>query len=114
MVEVRVEAGASFIQELPAADNGFLYVLSGTGRFGSGGTPVRAGQVAHLTPGTPGSAPTQLTVAATEALRFLLWSGPPLHEPVVAYGPFVMNTREQIAQAFTDYRDGKFGPIPAA
>ena len=41
-------------------------------------------------------------------LRFLLWTGEPLHQPVVAYGPFVMNTKEQIDEAFTDYRNGGF------
>ena len=45
-------------------------------------------------------------------LRFLLWTGEPLHQPVVAYGPFVMNTKEQIDEAFTDYKNGLFGSIP--
>jgi redox-sensitive bicupin YhaK (pirin superfamily) len=46
-------------------------------------------------------------------IRFLLWTGKPLIRPVVARGPFVMNTENQIAEAFEDYRIGLFGFIPA-
>jgi redox-sensitive bicupin YhaK (pirin superfamily) len=45
-------------------------------------------------------------------VRFLLFAAVPLHEPVVAYGPFVMNTDAQIREAFDDYRAGRFGPVP--
>jgi quercetin 2,3-dioxygenase len=55
-----------------------------------------------------------LEVSADRAMRLLLIAGEPIQEPVVAYGPFVMNTREEIVQAFEDYRDGLFGgPTPA-
>lgn len=55
----------------------------------------------------------ELTITATTLLRALLFAGRPLREPVVAHGPFVMNTREQIVQAYEDYRNGDFGPIGA-
>jgi quercetin 2,3-dioxygenase len=47
--------------------------------------------------------------AGAEGVRFLLLAAKPLREPVVQYGPFVMNTREEIEQALADYRDGHFG-----
>ena len=47
-------------------------------------------------------------VSANEKLRLVLFAGEPLKEPVVAYGPFVMNTEEEIRQAYRDYREGKF------
>jgi redox-sensitive bicupin YhaK (pirin superfamily) len=118
MLDVRVDPGASFTHEVPAVDNGFVYVIEGRGRFGQGRTPVSATQVGHLaaSDAAGGSGGSARLVARADGekqpLRFLYWSGPPLREPVVAYGPFVMNSPEQIAQAFADYRAGKFGPIP--
>jgi redox-sensitive bicupin YhaK (pirin superfamily) len=55
-----------------------------------------------------------ISVAAEESgpAEILLLSGKPLHEPVARYGPFVMNTREEIEQAFRDYESGRFGLIP--
>ncbi|HVE84981.1 MAG TPA: pirin family protein [Myxococcales bacterium] len=113
MLDVRMEPGAHFAQALPAGDHGFLYALEGEGRFGPGGQVVRQGQVAALAPSPESEGVTELSVAADRPLRFLLWSGRPLREPVVAYGPFVMNTRDQIIQAFEDFRLGKFGRVPA-
>jgi redox-sensitive bicupin YhaK (pirin superfamily) len=55
---------------------------------------------------------TRLDIIAKEPMRFLLWTGRPLRQPVVAHGPFVMNTENQIAEAFSDYRAGLFGSIP--
>jgi redox-sensitive bicupin YhaK (pirin superfamily) len=52
-------------------------------------------------------------VTATEAARFILIAGKPLNEPIVQYGPFVMNTKEEIMQAVNDYRSGKMGPLKA-
>lgn len=52
---------------------------------------------------------TELNVTAREKLRLLLYAGEPVNEPVVAYGPFVMNTPEQIREAIRDYQEGRFG-----
>ena len=78
---------------------------------------IKGGQIGHLFKTSKNEGPTNLTVIADEKspsslLRFLLWTGEPLHQPVVAYGPFVMNTKEQIDEAFTDYKNGLFGSIP--
>ena len=113
MLDVRFNDGSnsSFTQELPAGDEGFVYALAGQGRFGSDGTSVTAGQVGHLANTNITDGPTRLTVFAKGPMRFLLWTGQPLHQPVVAHGPFVMNNQDQIAEAFADYRAGVFGPI---
>jgi redox-sensitive bicupin YhaK (pirin superfamily) len=113
MLDVTVEPGAGFAHQLPAGDEGFLYVLAGRGRCG--GAAVAAGEVGQLAAAGDRDGPSSLragTDPAGPALRFLFWSGRPLREPVVAYGPFVMNRPEQIAEAFADYRAGKFGPMP--
>jgi redox-sensitive bicupin YhaK (pirin superfamily) len=52
--------------------------------------------------------------AGPEGVRFLLLAARPLREPVVQYGPFVMNTREEIEQAIADYRDGRLAAVAAA
>ena len=117
MLDVRLDGdrGTSFTQEIPAGDEGFVYVLSGRGYFSSNDTLVNAGQVGHLahtSARTETDGPTILNVSAKEPMRFLLWTGRPLRQPVIARGPFVMNTESQIAEAFADYRAGLFGSIP--
>jgi redox-sensitive bicupin YhaK (pirin superfamily) len=109
--------GARFTQEIPAGQEGFVLVLSGQGKFGKDKTLIKTGQIGHLSKTSKNGDPTNLTVITDEKspsslLRFLLWTGQPLHQPVVAYGPFVMNTKEQIDEAFTDYKNGLFGSIP--
>jgi redox-sensitive bicupin YhaK (pirin superfamily) len=118
MIDVHLDGshgdeGSSFTQEIPAGDEGFVYVLSGQGYFSSDGTLVNAGQVGHLTHTSVIDGPTTLSVSAKKPTHFLLWTGRPLRQPVVARGPFVMNTENQIAEAFEDYSAGLFGSIPA-
>ncbi|QYB00682.1 pirin family protein (plasmid) [Rhodococcus sp. USK10] len=81
----------------------------GNGEFGATHTSGRAGQTLWLDRPTSGD-DTELSVTAVTDLRVLLGAGEPLHEPVVAGGPFVMNTEAQIRQAFLDYRAGRFAP----
>jgi redox-sensitive bicupin YhaK (pirin superfamily) len=93
--------------------NALGYVLAGRGTVGAKHQPIRTGQLAVFGPGD------HLTVAADEgqdgnvpALEVLLLGGRPIREPVAMYGPFVMNTRAQLVQAFEDYQAGKLGVIP--
>jgi redox-sensitive bicupin YhaK (pirin superfamily) len=110
LVEFRLDPGASVRQDLPADYNGFVVVLEGDGSLGAAPRPVVAGDVAWLTRQDE-MGPSEILVAANaRPLRALLYAGRPLREPVVAGGPFVMNTREEIARAYADYRAGKFGP----
>ncbi|MBP1154997.1 MULTISPECIES: pirin family protein [unclassified Paenibacillus] len=107
MVELNVDPGASVKQDLPGSYNGFLYVLEGEGLFGRERTRAGEGQVLWL--GTAeNSQASEVEIMAVTKLHALLYAGQPLNEPVVANGPFVMNTQEQIRQAYQDYRDGKF------
>lgn len=107
MLEISLEPGASLSQELPGSYNGFIYILEGSGAFGAGQTPGQQNQVLWL--GSGGNEPqSEITIQAKERLRLLLWAGEPVKEPVVAYGPFVMNSQAEIVQAFADYRAGKF------
>jgi quercetin 2,3-dioxygenase len=110
MVEFRLEPGAWVRQDLPADYNAVVVVLEGVGALGKEGAPVKAGDVAWLTRGEDASASEAAIQAGDKPLRALLYAGRPLREPVVAGGPFVMNTEAQIAEAYADYRAGRFGP----
>jgi redox-sensitive bicupin YhaK (pirin superfamily) len=107
MVEILLEPGASVVQDLPGSYNGFLYILEGSGSFGIDGTEGQAGQVLFLS-SAYGASESEIKITAKEKLRVLLYAGEPINEPVVAYGPFVMNTPEEIRQAIIDYQTGKF------
>jgi quercetin 2,3-dioxygenase len=89
---------------LPAGEAG-LYVAVGAVRLGSG-ERVPAGAFVDL------GGWSTITVTAEVDTDLLILGGPPLDAPIVRYGPFVMNTPEQIHQAFADYRSGRMGVIP--
>jgi redox-sensitive bicupin YhaK (pirin superfamily) len=107
MVDIQLAPGAAVTQDLPGDYNGFLYVLQGSGVFGANDTEAQKGQALLL-----GSAdkdkPSEVHIKARSDLRVLLYAGRPLHEPVVSYGPFVMNTKAEIIQAIEDYQNGTF------
>lgn len=108
MVEVRLEKGATAVQDLPASYSAFVVVLEGQGRLGAGNDPIHAGDVAFLSR-TAEPSEVALRAGPSGPLRALLYAGLPLGEPVVARGPFVMNTEQQIREAFADYSAGRFG-----
>ena len=110
MVEIRLEAHASVRQDLPGDYNAFGVVLEGGGAIGVPETSVVAGDVAFLTRDDAAALSEVMVKAGDRPLRALLFAGRPLHEPVVARGPFVMNTEAEIEQAYIDYRAGRFGP----
>jgi redox-sensitive bicupin YhaK (pirin superfamily) len=107
MVEITLEAGATVSQDLPGSYNGFLYVLQGRGVFGTQQVAAEQGQALQLAEADE-NADSEITISAIEPTRVLLYAGEPVREPVVAYGPFVMNTKAEIAQAIEDYQSGKF------
>jgi redox-sensitive bicupin YhaK (pirin superfamily) len=95
--------------------NALVYVLAGAGSVGTRRRPVRSGQLAVLGPGEV------VTVAAdavqesrSPQLEVLLLGGLPIREPIAAYGPFVMNTRAELIEAFEDYQAGRLGTISVA
>lgn len=109
IVEARLTSGATVQQELPGLYSGFVHVIEGEGRFGADAVVGRPGQTLWIDR-PQADTPTVLSLAASTDLRVLLAAGLPLHEPVAAAGPFVMNTEEQLRQAYADYQAGRFDP----
>lgn len=102
-LDIHVPAGAEFSTALPGTHNAFIYVYRGTVTVG--GVEVESHRMGILsnTPEADG-----VTLSAKEDARLILVAGKPLNEPIVQYGPFVMNTQEEIHQALDDFRNGRF------
>jgi hypothetical protein len=113
MAHASISPGAQLSLPWRTDFNALLYVLSGKGTVGAEGRPIHGGQLAVFGPGD------RITVAAGDsqdsnrpALEVVLLGGQPIREPVAHYGPFVMNTREELIQAIEDYQAGRLGIIP--
>lgn len=103
--DVRLAPGPSVALDQPEGWACLLVVLAGSVRLGDG-TELKAAQMATLS--TSGSA---LAVVADAPAKLLLLAGEPLNEAVVGYGPFVMNSRDEIVQAIEDFNAGRFGQM---
>jgi redox-sensitive bicupin YhaK (pirin superfamily) len=101
-LDLELPAGARFSQALPASHNAFVYVYRGGLQIGDAEVPVQRMAILANTPGSDG-----IELKATTASRALLIAGKPLGEPIVQYGPFVMNTKEEIVQAAQDFQSGR-------
>ena len=115
MTHATISPGARVELPWPREFNALVYVLSGAGTVGPGGRPVRAGQLAVL-----GAGDTVVVAGAVRqesrltGLDVVLLGGLPIREPVAWGGPFVMNTRAEVRQAFDDYQRGRLGVVPPA
>ena len=91
-----------------------MYVLGGRGTVGIERRPIHTGQLAVHGPGDALRFAADLQQDAhTPVLDLYIMGGQPIREPVAHYGPFVMNTREELVKAFEDYQAGRLGVIPA-
>ncbi|WP_353950842.1 pirin family protein [Knoellia sp. S7-12] len=94
--------------------NALVYVLAGNGQVGAERQPIRKGQLAVLGAGDSiRVSASQRQEARSPQLEVMILGGLPIREPVAAYGPFVMNTRAELIQAFEDFQAGRLGVIPS-
>jgi quercetin 2,3-dioxygenase len=103
-MDVMVPPGSRFVFPVASGHNAFAYVFEGEGKFGTEEAKVTAPRLIVFEDGDQ----IEVKTAADRSVRFLLVSGKPLNEPVARYGPFVMNTKEEIQQALEELRLGTF------
>jgi len=107
-LDLHLPAGTRFGQPLPPGHNAFVYVYRGSVRIAGQAVPVQ--RMAILA--NDARADGVVIEATTDApARALLVAGQPLHEPIAQYGPFVMNTQQEIYQALSDFRNGRLGEV---
>lgn len=100
--DVQQQMGQRFTENIPKGHNAFIYVYEGEIQLSGFGEQISAGQIAVLSDGN------RVQINALSAAKYLLIAGKPLNEPIARGGPFVMNTRQEIDQAFEDYQAGRF------
>lgn len=100
--DIQLPKQITFTEQLPDDHNSFIYVIQGQLSIGNKQLEASSGQMVVLTKGNT------ISLTAKEPSRILLISAKPINEPVERAGPFVMNTRDEISQAFSDYQTGNF------
>ena len=101
-LDLHLDAGARFAQPLPPGHNAFVYAYRGEVTVAGRDVSVKRMAILANDPEADG-----VVIEAKEASKVLLVAGRPLGEPIAQYGPFVMNTEEEIYQAVSDYRHGR-------
>jgi quercetin 2,3-dioxygenase len=104
-LDIELDAQGSFSHALPPGHTAFVYVFEGDLSVGSG---AKAKQVPQHSLAVLGEGAEVRLQAGAAPARAILVAGRPLHEAVARYGPFVMNTQEELRQAFDDYQNGRF------
>lgn len=105
-LHLTLEPGAEFVQEIPRSENALAFVIEGEGSFAG----KKAAQYQVVLFDRAGDA-VRIANTGTRPLSALLIAGEPVGEPVARYGPFVMNSREELQQAVEDFRQGRMGVL---
>jgi redox-sensitive bicupin YhaK (pirin superfamily) len=108
LVEITLDAGVCFEQDVPTSYNGFVFVVSGSVRIGEDALPLKISEVGWLDrPKGEGISMLRI-LAGDEGARLVLYAGQPQGDPIVAQGPFVGDSREDIVRLHSEYRAGRF------
>lgn len=109
MAHATIPAGSRMTIPWNPLFNALAYALAGAGTAGAEQVPFQLGQTAVFDSGDT----VTVSASATRSLDVILLGGQPIGEPVMQYGPFVMNTQAELQQAFEDYQRGRLGTVPA-
>ena len=111
IADITIEAGATTVQRIPANYNTFLYVIKGNVKVGEDEKQLNKDQAGWLDLfGDNAQSELKLT-AGEDGVRFVLYAGKPLGENIVAHGPFIADTSEDIKRLYQEYRQGKMKHI---
>jgi len=114
LLHVTLLPGGQLVLPWNPAYNALTYILAGNGTVGAERQAIASGQLAvHVDGDVLVLSADERQDSRTQAFEVLVLGGEPIREPVAAYGPFVMNTRAELQQAFEDYQAGRLGQIPA-
>ena len=114
LAHVTLQPGAQLDLPWQAGYNALVYVLAGRGTAGVEQRPIQIGQLAaHGAGDTIRVSANSTQDSNIPAMEIFVMGGQPIREPVAQYGPFVMNTKAELQQAFEDYQKGRLGVIPA-
>jgi redox-sensitive bicupin YhaK (pirin superfamily) len=106
MVEINLEPHASAEQDIPTSYNGFAFVIDGSVQIGD--TVLNTGQVGWLDRPTDNGTSLLRVVAGKAGARLILYAGQPQGDPIVSYGPFIGDSKQDIARLFAEYQAGRF------
>ncbi len=109
LVDIELQPGARFVQDLPGSDNGFVYALEGAARIG--GIDVVAGQVGWLDRSDAVEPRPLELVAGESGARVVLYAGAPQREMLMQHGPFVAGSEREVARMYSSFRSGRFAPL---
>jgi redox-sensitive bicupin YhaK (pirin superfamily) len=108
ITEITLEPHASIDQEIPSSYNGFVFTLRGSIQAGPDNTSLKTGQTGWLDrPQTDGASLLRVT-AGEEGARLVLYAGQPQGDPIVSYGPFIGDSKQDIARLYTEFQSGQF------
>jgi redox-sensitive bicupin YhaK (pirin superfamily) len=113
LAHLTLQPGAQLDLPWQPGYNALVYVLSGHGTVGAEARPIESGQLATHGAGDAIRVRAAGTSPGTPAMELFVMGGRPIREPVAHYGPFVMNTREELREAFEDFQKGRLGVVPA-
>jgi hypothetical protein len=108
IVEITLEPHASIDQELPSSYNGFVFPLQGSIQIGSKGTLLSTGETGWLDRPEVDAASLLRVTAGEEGARLVLYAGQPQGDPIVSYGPFIGDSKQDIVRLYTEFQSGQF------